>query len=581
MPLLSFGSWVPDVADYEGANTQTVQNVCPRADGYGPFPSLAALSLSLGAQCRGAFDALNTDGSSTIFAATSTDLYVMNNTTFAWSKVSLSGGPYSALSVADQWRFAQFNSLVIAVQANVAPQVWTLGSSSAFANLAGSPPQARYIDVVGRFVVLSGLLSNPFRVQWSGLNDVNGSTSWTAGINSSDFQDLPDGGFVRGVAGGENGVILQDTAIRTMTYVAGSPIIFQIERISQDKGLFGPYSLVRAGERIFFFSAQGFHRIDPGGLPVPIGRERVDRTFLADLDTGNLQMFVGVADPKSSRILWAYKSVNGTANQFDKMLVYDWVLDKFTPVKISGEYPVLISQPGVTLEALDALAPGAMAITGAANNGSGLIRIAVAATGALIGRTYLSIQGVVGTTEANGNWFFGIIDATHIDLIAAGASNTVSTAAPGSPSAFVHTYVSGGTIGGSLDAMTQSLDTFAVSTPIELAAFDASHVLNFFRGPSLEATLNTSEQGTDGTRMKERSFRPITDAATVYGSISYRDTTKDVALFTPESLINAKTGKVNVLKSTRYSRTRCRIPAGTAWTFIAGVEPDSALEGKR
>jgi hypothetical protein len=42
--------------------------------------------------------------------------------------------------------------------------------------------------------------------------------------------------------------------------------IFQIERISQDKGLFGPYSLVRAGERIFFFSTQGFHRIDPGGF---------------------------------------------------------------------------------------------------------------------------------------------------------------------------------------------------------------------------------------------------------------------------------------------------------------------------
>jgi hypothetical protein len=149
----------------------------------------------------------------------------------------------------------------------------TSSPSTAFADLAGSPPQARYIDIVGRFVVLSGLLTTPQRMQWSGLNDVNGATSWTPGINSSDFQDLPDGGIVRGVAGGETGVILQDSAIRRMTYVPGSPVIFQIERISQDKGLFGPYSLVRAGERIFFFSAQGFHRIDPGGFPTPIGRE--------------------------------------------------------------------------------------------------------------------------------------------------------------------------------------------------------------------------------------------------------------------------------------------------------------------
>jgi hypothetical protein len=491
MPLLPFGEWRPDVSDYEAATTQNVQNVLPRGDGYGPFPGLTALSASLGAQCRGAFVALNTDGSVTVFAATATDLYKLDNTLFTWTKVSLAGGPYSAISAPDQWRFVQFNSLIIAAQANVTPQVWTLGTSTAFANLNGSPPQARYVDVVGRFVVLSGLLSNPQRVQWSGLNDVNGTTSWTPGINSADFQDLPDGGFVRGVAGGESGVILQDTAIRRMTYVPGSPVIFAIERISQDKGLFGPYSLVRAGERIFFYSAQGFHRIDPGGFPVPIGRERVDRSFLADLDSSNLQLFIGAADPRSSRVFWAYKSVNGTTSQFDKLICYDWVLDRFTPIRISGEYLVPLSQPGLTLEGLDALAPG-----------------------------------------------------------------------------------------GSLDAMTGSLDNFATSSPIELGAFDANHRLDFFRGPSLEATLDSAEQGTDGTRIKLRGFRPITDAATLYGSVSFRDTQRAVPAFTAESTINA-VGKVNLLKSTRYARARCRIPAGTAWSFINGVEPDVSTEGRR
>jgi len=32
-------------------------------------------------------------------------------------------------------------------------------------------------------------------------------------VNSSDYQDLPDGGIVRGVAGGEYGVIFQETAM--------------------------------------------------------------------------------------------------------------------------------------------------------------------------------------------------------------------------------------------------------------------------------------------------------------------------------------------------------------------------------
>jgi hypothetical protein len=71
--------------------------VLPRDDGYGLFPSLTALPFSLGAQCRAAFVATKADGSVTIFAATATDLYIMNNSTFAWTKVSKGGGPYSSV----------------------------------------------------------------------------------------------------------------------------------------------------------------------------------------------------------------------------------------------------------------------------------------------------------------------------------------------------------------------------------------------------------------------------------------------------------------------------------------------------
>jgi hypothetical protein len=46
-------------------------------------------------------------------------------------------------------------------------------------------------------------------------------------VNSSDFQDFPDGGIVRGVAGGEYGVIFQETAMRRMTYAPGSPVHLQ------------------------------------------------------------------------------------------------------------------------------------------------------------------------------------------------------------------------------------------------------------------------------------------------------------------------------------------------------------------
>jgi len=484
MPIIPFGEYRPDISDYEAQSERGVLNVVPRGDGYGPFPSLAAISQALGAQCRGAFAAYKTDGSVVGFAATATDLYQLNNSSYAWTKVSLGGGPYASVPANEQWSFAQFNNLVIAVQANIAPQVFDISSSTAFANLAGSPPQARYVDVVGRFVVLTGLLSNPNRAQWSGLNDVNGVNSWTPGINSSDYQDFPDGGITRGIAGGESGVIFQDNIIRRMTYLPGDPRVFQIEKIAEGLGIYGPLSLTRAGASVFFYSLKGFHRIDPGSAPTPIGRERVDRTFFTDLDATQPQLFQGTADPRSSRILWVYKSVNGIVNQFDKGLIYDPVLDKFTPLRFAGEFLFKMAQPGITLEQVDTL------------------------------------------------------------------------------------------IGSNLDLITQSFDTLSTAVVPELAAFDSSHILNFFRGPNLEATLETAEQGTNGQRIKLKiGFRPVSDAPTVYGSASRRENLQSAVAAGTESLVNPTTGICNMLVDTRYSRLKCRIPAGTVWSFINGVEP--------
>jgi hypothetical protein len=488
MPLLATGDYRPDVSDYEGQATQNILNVIPRGDGYGPFPSFSAYTAALPSACRGAFYALKSDGTVITFAATVDKLYQLNNTDFTWSDVSLGGGTYDALTATAQWQFAQTGNLVFATQANAVLQVFDLTSSSAFANALGSPPQAAYISVVGQFLVLSGLLSTPYRIQWSGLDSFNASTSWTSGVNSADFQDFPDGGIVRGVAGGEAGIIFQDQAIRRMSFVPGSPIIFQIDRITQDKGLFAPYSIIRAGERIFFYAGQGFHTIVPGGVPEPIGRERVDRTFLADLDKGNLQLFMGAADPRSTRVYWAYKSVAGTSGSYDKLLGYDFLLDRFFPVETTGEYLLGISQTGLTLENLD-------------------------------------------------------------------------------------------TISGSLDSLTLSLDAYATAVQPELGQFDNTHGLGFFRGDNLEATIESAEQGTDENRITIRGFRPITDAATLFGSASWRDTLVVTATPGAEVLLNARTGRCDVRRDTRYSRFRVRIPAGISWSFFAGVVPDLVTGG--
>jgi hypothetical protein len=47
-------------------------------------------------------------------------------------------------------------------------------------------------------------------------------------------------------------------------------------------------------------------------------------------------------------------------------------------------------------------------------------------------------------------------------------------------------------------------------------------MLGFFTGNNLEATLESAEQGTAGQEIFVNGFRPITDSATVYGSVSWR-----------------------------------------------------------
>lgn len=355
MPMIPFGDYRPDVSDHNGSHTQRLSNVVPRGDGWGPFNGFTVFTAALPARCRGYFVARRDDGSVVIFAGTSDRLWRLDNTGFAWTDVSKGGVAYSAVPSSDQWQFAQFGGVVIAVQANTAPQKFVIGSPlGAFADLGGAPPQARYVSVVFRFLVLSGLVSQPYRIQWSGLNAIE---QWTPGQDQSDYQDFPDGGVVRGVGGGEIGAIMQDGAIRRMIYAPGSPAVFHISRISDDHGILAPLSFVRDGDRMFFISPEGFYRMTGTGAPEPIGKERVDRTFLADLDTGNLQLCIGAADPRTSRVYFAYKSLAGQTGLFDQILTYDWALDRWgPPIASAGEYLASLAKPGLTLENLDAIA---------------------------------------------------------------------------------------------------------------------------------------------------------------------------------------------------------------------------------
>ena len=93
-------------------------------------------------------------------------------------------------------------------------QAWSLDTSTDFAALGGSPPTFRHTAVINNFVVTGFQPTARNRVQWSSVND---ATSWTAGTNQADFEDLPEGGVVTGVTGGQFGLIFQENKLPEWT----------------------------------------------------------------------------------------------------------------------------------------------------------------------------------------------------------------------------------------------------------------------------------------------------------------------------------------------------------------------------
>lgn len=561
MPTIPFGEYRPDVNELDGEHSRSILNVLPQGDGYGPVRGLVALTTALPARCRGYFCARSADGV-VIFAGTETELYQLDNTTFAWTKVSRGGGPYAALDSTAHWQFAQFNDFVFATQRNEPVQVFDTTGGSAFANLGGSPPQAAYIAVVGRFVMLTGLLSSPYRIQWSGLNETD---NWTAGTNSSDFQDAPDGGVTRQVLGGEVGFLFQDTAIRRLFFSPGSDVVFVIEKVGKDIGLLHPYAACAAGDKFLFLSAKGFMMGDASGGLTPVGAEKVDRTFIRDYDSSAPQFVLAGADPKNKSFIITYRSEGQAADAFDMALIYNWLLQRWTPIAISGECLAELSAPGLTIEGLDALAPGALAVTGAANNGGGLIRITVASTSTLVDGDYYTLSSVGGVPNANGTFAIDVINGTTFDLLA---------------STWGGLYTSGGIVGGFADLMDISWDALSVSTLPNIAFAGTDHALGFLSGDNTEAILETPEQSGDGKRLLVQGFWPVTDADDVRGCVSKRDNLNTALTYTNESTMNDD-GFVPQLRSTRYSRGKVRMPAAVDWTFATGIRPEFTADGER
>lgn len=336
---IDFGEWMPDQAGITGA-IQEAYNVIPQAIGYAPLPEAVDLSGAASETLTNAF-ATKFGGTTTVFAAGTTKLFKLDSTDLSLDNVSKSGG----YTTADRFYFTQFGQKLIAANGNSKLQAWDLGSSTAFADLDAAAPTAKFVTVVRDFVVAANTSSAPSTVYWS---DINDETDWTpSNTSQSDSQVIPDGGDIRGITGGEFGLVLLEKAVSRMSYV-GAPLFFQFDTIAKNIGCYESNSVAQFGNLTFFLSDDGFYVCD-GQTVSPIGAEKVDRFFFNNVDQSKLNEMSATVDTIRKLVIWQFTDIFARK----RLMVYNWQVKKWSEGETDTNYLAPIATAGVTLEALD------------------------------------------------------------------------------------------------------------------------------------------------------------------------------------------------------------------------------------
>lgn len=348
---IAFGEWMPDQSGISGALMEA-KNVVSSAIGYGPIPSAVAFSSAATENLLSLYAAKNPDSTTQLFTAGFTKVYTCDGVG-ALTQVN------TGYTASERPRFTQFGKRVIFANNAEKLQSWTLGSSTAFANLSADAPIAKFVTVVRDFVVCANTyessVQEQYRVRWS---DINNETNWTTSATSqADYQDIPDGGQIVGIRGGEFGLIFLERAIHRMSYV-GTPFIFQFDNISRNKGCMVAGSIAQYQGTTFFLSDDGFYMCD-GQNVIPIGAEKIDKFFLNDASESDYTSMSAAVDPIRKLVLWNYVSTSGDR----KLLIYNFSTKRWTYGDAGTDFIAEASSANVTLEQLDSINASIDALT--------------------------------------------------------------------------------------------------------------------------------------------------------------------------------------------------------------------------
>ena len=363
-----FGPWMPDLPPIVNQKGTTVaRNVVPIGGGYGPLAGLSNVTgaTALSAYARGAIGGTDFATNAYNFAGDKTKIYKV--TTDGSIDISRTAG-YDCGNE-NYWDFAVFGESCIASNFVDPMQYFNLRDFSATAkfkdlrDLPNAPavPRARHLAVIDNFLVAGNIFDSINGLQTDAISwsTVNNPLSWPkrgtdlAVSSLSDAQRLEgSGGHINAVvAGSEVGAIFQERAVWRMEFVGGD-VVFALRRVEPNRGLLIPRLAVPIGRYVFYCSEDGFYLFDYTSSK-PIGKDRVNKEFLSDIDEEFFYRVSAKRDPDETRLYVLYPgqgNVNGTPN---KMIIYDWVLDQFSDAEVTADVLTWFYPEGAHLDVAD------------------------------------------------------------------------------------------------------------------------------------------------------------------------------------------------------------------------------------
>jgi hypothetical protein len=531
---IQFKDWLPDQPSILDAVSEA-NNVTPLAIGYGPFKSAVNYSGAATEDLNNCFAAkVNSDVS--VFAGGATKLFKVSSTDLTMEDVSKAAG-YTGVN---RWQFVQFGNYALASNGSEKIQYFDVSSSTDFADLAAAAPVAKYITVVRDFVVGAniGNSANPSRVQWS---DINDPTDWTAGgASQSDYQELPDGGDITGITGGEFGIVFLEKAIVRMSYI-GSPLFFQFDTISRNVGCVEGGSIAQYGGITYFLSDDGFYSCN-GQQITGIGSEKVDRYFYGNANIGNIDSISAAVDPERNLVIWNYTTISGNR----ALIIYNFETQKWSEADTDVDVLSTLATAGTTLDAIDT----------AYNITAGSFVVGKSYTIRSVGTTNYTLIGAVANTVGVLFTATGVGSGTGVAIDMAASAAALKT----------------------VDTLTTTLDDRLYAGGKFLFGGVRDTKVITFTGNPATATITTNDLEY-GYNSVVTLIRPSVDNGSADVSVASRRMLDDTLTYST-SVSASQEDRCSVRSAGRYHRISLT-PTGANWHSAIGMDIDYSEQGTR